>query len=107
MIKRLLFVLFCLTIFLFDSFAGTTGKLAGNVKDGETGDPIPGVNIVIDAGPDFRQQMLREKIFSLRAIFLTHEHVDHVLGLAQLRMSTVIMLLIIFSPAAILLLFLQ
>ena len=29
-------------------------------------------NLVIDAGPDFRQQMLREKVGSLRAILLTH-----------------------------------
>lgn len=42
-------------------------------------------NFVIDSGPDFRQQMLREKINSLRAILLTHEHVDHVFGLDDIR----------------------
>ncbi len=42
-------------------------------------------NYVIDAGPDFRQQMLREKVNSLRAILLTHEHVDHVFGLDDIR----------------------
>lgn len=42
-------------------------------------------NIVIDAGPDFRQQMLFEKIKSLRAILLTHEHVDHIFGLDDIR----------------------
>ena len=42
-------------------------------------------NIVIDAGPDFRTQMLRENVNSLRAILLTHEHVDHIFGLDDIR----------------------
>lgn len=46
---------------------------------------INGQNFVIDAGPDFRQQMLREKVKSMRAIMLTHEHVDHVFGLDDIR----------------------
>ncbi len=42
-------------------------------------------HFVIDAGPDFRQQMLRENVENLRAILLTHEHVDHIFGLDDIR----------------------
>ena len=44
-----------------------------------------GQNFVIDAGPDFRQQMLREQVKTLRAVLITHEHVDHVFGLDDIR----------------------
>jgi phosphoribosyl 1,2-cyclic phosphate phosphodiesterase len=43
------------------------------------------LNILIDAGPDFRQQMLRAKVQHLDAILLTHEHNDHVIGLDDIR----------------------
>ncbi len=41
--------------------------------------------IVIDIGPDFRQQMLREKVNSLDAVIFTHEHKDHIAGLDDVR----------------------
>ena len=41
--------------------------------------------VVIDSGPDFRYQMLREDVPSLNAILLTHEHVDHIMGIDDIR----------------------
>jgi len=46
---------------------------------------VNGKHIVIDAGPDFRQQMLRERINNLDAILFTHEHKDHTAGLDDVR----------------------
>ncbi|MEN9994282.1 MAG: hypothetical protein RL762_939 [Bacteroidota bacterium] len=46
---------------------------------------FPDLCIVIDAGPDFRQQMLRAKVRHLDAILLTHEHKDHIAGLDDIR----------------------
>ncbi len=42
-------------------------------------------NLVIDCGPDFRQQMLQQNVDTLDAVLLTHEHQDHVAGLDELR----------------------
>jgi phosphoribosyl 1,2-cyclic phosphate phosphodiesterase len=44
-----------------------------------------GLKLVIDAGPDFRQQMLREDICKIDAILLTHQHKDHTGGLDDVR----------------------
>lgn len=44
-----------------------------------------GVRIVIDAGPDFRYQMLRTGVRHIDAILLTHEHKDHTGGLDDVR----------------------
>ncbi len=41
--------------------------------------------IVIDSGPDFRQQILRAKIKQLQALVFTHEHKDHISGMDDIR----------------------
>ncbi len=46
---------------------------------------INNLNYLIDCGPDFRQQMLREQIQDIRAILFTHEHKDHLAGLDDVR----------------------
>lgn len=44
-----------------------------------------GVTLLFDAGPDFRQQMLREKVRKVDAILITHEHKDHIAGMDDVR----------------------
>jgi phosphoribosyl 1,2-cyclic phosphate phosphodiesterase len=42
-------------------------------------------SLIIDSGPDFRQQVLRERIRKLDALLFTHEHKDHTSGLDDIR----------------------
>lgn len=44
-----------------------------------------GKNLLIDCGPDFRTQMLRENLSIVDAILITHEHNDHIIGLDDVR----------------------
>jgi phosphoribosyl 1,2-cyclic phosphate phosphodiesterase len=60
-----------------------------NVKDKRLRSAIiiqtENTTIVIDTGPDFRQQMLREQVEQLDAVVFTHEHKDHIAGLDDVR----------------------
>lgn len=43
------------------------------------------VNILVDTGPDLRQQMLKVKIKHINGVLYTHEHNDHIIGLDDIR----------------------
>jgi len=46
---------------------------------------VEGKSFIIDSGPDFRQQILRENILKLDGLIFTHEHKDHTAGLDDVR----------------------
>jgi phosphoribosyl 1,2-cyclic phosphate phosphodiesterase len=47
---------------------------------------LPQGNLLIDTPPDLRTQLLREKIGLIHSVLYTHEHVDHIFGLDDLRL---------------------
>ena len=45
-------------------------------------------NLLIDCGPDFREQMLTADVKKIDALLLTHKHYDHIIGIDDLRPYT-------------------
>ncbi len=62
--------------------AADAGRLGLGIPSGADFQPL---NILFDIGPDFRQQMLRQRVDHLDAILITHAHRDHVAGLDDIR----------------------
>jgi phosphoribosyl 1,2-cyclic phosphate phosphodiesterase len=53
--------------------------------DGKGHPIVPERAVVIDTGPDFREQALRNGLSRVDAVFYTHSHADHIFGLDDLR----------------------
>ncbi|MBN1575797.1 MAG: MBL fold metallo-hydrolase [Chitinispirillaceae bacterium] len=47
-----------------------------------------GASVLIDSGPDFREQCLRENIPDINAVLITHSHADHIYGIPDIRSYT-------------------
>lgn len=58
-----------------------------------------GRHFLFDCGPDFRYQMLKLGISKIDAIFITHEHYDHIGGLEDLRPSSLFKNLPVYADA--------
>lgn len=66
--------------------ASQIGKGYRMDQDSIMASPVDGLTrILIDCGPDFRQQMLRQPYGPIHAVLVTHEHYDHVGGIDDLR----------------------
>jgi phosphoribosyl 1,2-cyclic phosphate phosphodiesterase len=46
---------------------------------------VDNLSLVIDSGPDFRQQMLKAGVGKMNGVLITHEHKDHIAGLDDVR----------------------
>lgn len=46
-------------------------------------------SVLIDTGPDMREQLLSAEVSYLNAVLLTHEHADHIVGLDDLRQLSI------------------
>jgi phosphoribosyl 1,2-cyclic phosphate phosphodiesterase len=62
---------------------------SGDLRDSRTRTSVvlglPGGTLLVDTSPDLRTQLLRERIAGVDAVLYTHDHVDHVYGLDDIR----------------------
>ncbi len=49
---------------------------------------IEGKNIIIDTGPDFREQINKNNVQNIDSVFITHGHYDHIAGIPELPRAT-------------------